>query len=369
MAITHYMLTFSSSCVTLVLGVLLLGIRIPRQEVLGKLRKARAYLAGAYFVLAASGFFSYFMGVEAEKDYVLMACTLFIASCQAFLFTVTCITFVRPAWVTRAIVLRHLSVIGVVGGSLVAISLLPEAGELFPYALYGCVVLYGLQLLRYVHLFRREYGRSLQQVEAYYDEEENHRLRWVKVCFYSALVIGVWALVSIFAGSLLYCLFIVAYTAYYASMVYRFSNYMADAKFLIPALSAGPVPAEGEISDYEQRHLSEKEQRLKAALERWVADKEYCKPDVDVESVVVSLGTNHNFFRHYLKTHMDSDFRAWRMKLRVGEARRLIEERPDVSLDEVCRLAGFNHLSNLHRQFEKIVGMTPTEYRRSLGGR
>lgn len=78
--ITHYLLTFGSSCATLVLAFLLLGIHISRQEELKKLRTARVCLSGAYFVLAVSGFFSYFMHIEAEKDAVLMASTLFIAS-------------------------------------------------------------------------------------------------------------------------------------------------------------------------------------------------------------------------------------------------------------------------------------------------
>jgi AraC-like DNA-binding protein len=366
-AITHYLLTFGSACVTLVLGFLLLGIRIPKSEAgLGKLRKARVYLSGAYFVLAASGFFSYLMGVEAERDEILMAFTLFIASYQALLFTATCITFIRPTGVKRSIIIKHLLAITLAGGVLVTSSLLTNAAA-FPYALYTCVVLYVLQLLRYVYLFRREYRRSLEQVEAYYDEEENYRLRWVKVCFYSALGIGVWALASLFSGNVLYCLFVVAYTAYYAYMEHRFSRYMADAKFLIPALAAEPVPADTEeITKDERKHLSEKERRLQAALDSWVADREYCKPDVGMNDVALSLGTNLNFLRHYFKTVMNTDFRAWRVKLRVAEAKRLIEERPDVSLDEVCRLAGFNHPSNLHRQFENSIGMTPTAYKSSL---
>ncbi|MDR2909910.1 MAG: hypothetical protein LBV47_00880 [Bacteroidales bacterium] len=232
-AITHYLLTFGSACVTLVLGFLLLGIRIPKSEVgLGKLRKARVYLSGAYFVLAASGFFSYLMGVEAERDEILMAFTLFIASYQALLFTITCITFIRPAWVRKPVIIKHLLAITLTGGVLVLFSLLSGTNA-FPYALYTCVALYIFQLLCYVCLFRREYARSLRQVEAYYDEDESYRLRWVKVCFYSALGIGIWALASIFSGNVLYCLFIVAYTAYYAHMVHRFSTYTVDTKFLI----------------------------------------------------------------------------------------------------------------------------------------
>jgi AraC-like DNA-binding protein len=362
-------LTFGSACVTLVLGFILLGIRIPKQEAgLSKLRKARVYLSGAYIVLAASGFLSYLMGIEAERDEILMAFTLFIASYQALLFTMTCITFIRPAWVRRAIIIKYLLAITLTGGVLVVSSLVTNAA-VFPYVLYTCVALYVLQLLRYVYLFRREYARSLEQVEAYYDEEESYRLRWVKVCFYSALGIGIWALASLFCGNVLYCLFIVAYTAYYAVMVHWFSTYTVDTKFLITALAAKPVPA-GEITEDEQTNLSEKERRLKVALNRWVAGREYCKPDVSMNDVALSLGTNHNFLRYYFKTHMPAcDFRAWRIKLRVAEAKRLIDERPDISLDEVCRLAGFNHPSNLHRQFENSIGMTPTAYKNSLNVR
>lgn len=374
-AITHYLLTFGSSCVTFVLGFLLLGIRITKQKELKKLRTARIYLSGAYFILACSGFFSYFMHVEAEKDAVLMASTLFIASYQAFLFTTTCITFIRPAYVTRPFIVKHLLLITTAGIPLVLSSLFAE-DTVFPYLFYSCIALYALQMLYYACLFRREYGQSLKQLEAYYDEDENYRLRWVKICFYSALGIGVWALVSIFSGSFLYCIFIVSYTAYYSYMVYRFYNYMTDAGFLIPAMSAKTVPA-GEVmlesdvllTEEEKKHLSEKECQLKAALEKWVEDKEYCRGDVSVDDIVIALGTNRNFLRYYFRNRMTVDFRAWRNELRVAEAKRIMAERPDISLGEVCRIAGFNYLSNLHRQFEKITGDTPADFKNNLRGR
>lgn len=359
-AITHYLLTFGSSFVTLALGFLLLGIRIPKREELKKLRTARIYLSGAYFILAASNFFSYFIHVEAEKDAVLMASTLFIASYQAFLFTTTCITFIRPAYVNKPYIVKHLLLITTAGIPLVLVSLFAE-DTVFPYLFYACIALYVLQMFWYVHLFRREYGQSLKQLEAYYDEDENYRLRWVRICFYSAFGIGILALVSLFAGNILYCIFIVAYTVYYSYMVYRFYNYMTDAGFLIPALSAksasaGDVVAEedAELTEDEIKRLSEKEYQLKAALERWVENKEYCRGDVSVEDIALSLGTNRNFFRYYFQDYMPADFRTWRIALRVAEAKRVIEEYPEISLNEVCRMVGFNYLSNFHRQFQKI---------------
>jgi len=149
---------------------------------------------------------------------------------------------------------------------------------------------------------------------------------------------------------------------------------MVDVRFMIPALSAKSAPVgnagvtlqgdDAELTEDDKKHLSEKESRLKAALERWVADREYCRGDVGVDDIVLALGTNRNFFRYYFRTRVGVDFRVWRNELRVAEAKRMIAERPDISLDEVCRTTGFNYLSNLHRQFEKITGTTPAEYKR-----
>lgn len=277
-----------------------------------------------------------------------------------------CITFIRPAYVTRRFVVRHLLAIAIIGIPLVLASIFAE-DTVFRALLYICIALYVLQLLRYVHLFRREYGQALKQIEVYYDEDENYRLRWVKVCFYSALGIGVWALVSLFSGQLFYCLFIVAYMAYYAYMVHRFYHYTTDARFLLPALAARPVPiGEAELTNDEMEHLSEKELLLKAALEQWVANGEWRRGDVGVDDIALSLGTSRNFFRHYFKNRVGTDFRLWRNELRVAEAQRIIAERPDLPLDEVCRRVGFNYLSNFHRQFEKITGTTPADFRKSL---
>lgn len=207
-------------------------------------------------------------------------------------------------------------------------------------------ILYLLQLLYYIWLFRRTYARSRKRLEQWYDKEQNARLRWVKGCFYGALVVGAWALAALFCGNEFYCLFIVAYTLYYAYLVHRFYRYMAQAGTFIRAFAKSPAQErEDEFTAEERAHLAEKVRALQTALEAWVQAKAYCRANVGV------------------------DFRTWRMTRRVEEARRLIEADPTLPPDEICRRAGFNHRSNLHRQFSKIVGMTPAEYKDRIGTR
>lgn len=370
--ITHYILTFGSSSIILVLGFLLLGIRIPKEENLKNLYAGRKYLSFSYFVLSASGFLSYFTHIEAENDPVLMASTLFIASYQALLFTTTTLIFIQADIVKKKWVVTELCIITVMGLPLVLSSIF-SPNHLFPYLFWLMAILYLLQLASYIRLFRREYGKSLKQVEDYYDEEEDKRLQWVKYCFYSALGIGILALCSLFTNTFLYGLFIVAYTAYYTYIVCRFNNYVTDMSFLAPALSVKADFAEEriyaespELSDDEKVNLSEKEQQLKAALEKWTEDKLYCQKDISVDIIVQEFGTNRDFLRYYFRRYMPSDFRTWRTELRIAEAKRIMEEHPELSLEEVASMAGFNCRGNFHRQFQKITGETPAEYRNNV---
>jgi AraC-like DNA-binding protein len=366
--ITHYVLTFGSSSIILVLGFLLLGIRIPETENFKKLHTARKYLSFSYFILAVFGFISYFMHIEAENNPVLTASTLFVASYQALLFTTTSLVFIQTLSLKKFLVLPSLCIITIVGIPLL-LSSIYSPNSLFSFILYPALALYLFQLLYYIRLFRREYGKCLKQLEIYYDEEENDRMRWVKFCFYSALGVGILALFSLFSSTFLYDVFVVIYTAYYTYMVYRFYNYIADMGFLMPAISSAGTPFVEEkesglnLTEEEKENLTEKEQQLKSALDKWVEEKRYCRGDNGVDDIALMLGTTRPFLRYYFRCRMSADFRAWRTELRVAEAKRMINGNPGISLEEVCKMTGFNHRANFHRQFQKITGQTPAEYK------
>lgn len=372
MLITHYILTFGSSSIILVLGFLLLGIYIPKEESLKNLHAGRKYLSFSYFILAASGFFSYFLQMETESDPVLMASTLLIASYQALLFTATTLIFIR-AIIKKKWIVTQLYAITIIGVAL-ALSSACSPNRLYLSVFYAAVMLYLFQLGFYTRLFRREYRKSLRQAEEYYDEEQDKRLGWVKFCFYSALGIGIFAFFSLFMDTFFYSFFILIYTAYYSYMVYRIYNYVTDMRFLITALSGKENLIEEiteiesqDLTEDEKLNLREEEQRLKAALEKWVEDKMYRQKDVGVDDIVQWLGTNRNFLRYYFRCYMPSDFRTWRSELRIAEAKRILKEYPEIPLERVALMAGFNHRANLHQQFQKIVGQTPTEYRNNMG--
>lgn len=368
--VTHYTLTFASSSVIATAGGLLLGIHMPNSEEWKNLRVARIYLSISYFILAAFGFLSFFMQAEADNPQLLDACTLFIASYQALLFTMTLLSFIQPLYVRFKLVLNQFVIITIVG-VILFITLFLQSDSLFLFFFYAATAGYLFQLIYYIRLFKKKYKLCLKQLEVYYEEDKESRLQWVQRCFYTASGIGALALISVFANNHFYSGFVLIYTIYYAYIVSRFYNYRVEAEFVLPAVIQKEQEEETEetpstiTDDNDSTELIPKGQALQEALAVWVAEKQYCKRDVSVDETAKLLGVDRNFLRYYFKTYMRTEFRTWRIELRIREAQRLIKENPNLSLAQVSEAAGFNDSGNFHRLFCKITGMTPINYKRN----
>jgi YesN/AraC family two-component response regulator len=109
--------------------------------------------------------------------------------------------------------------------------------------------------------------------------------------------------------------------------------------------------------------MTEREQKFKAALEEWIKEKKFSEKDIGVEEIARSLGADPSFLRYYFRTHMQHDFRTWRSELRIREAQQILDQNPHAALSQVCEAVGFNDKGNFHRQFQKITGTTPANYR------
>lgn len=381
----HYLLTFASSSVILTLALLLKVILLPRTDPWRKLRMARKYLSLSYLILAGFGFLSVFMGNEANDPMLLAVSTLFIASFQALLFTATILVFIQPKFVQKRWVWGHFLAI-CIGGAVLFIALFYLPERPFFFLLSVMTVLYLLQQMYYVQMFRKQYKACIRQLEDYYDEDEDARLRWVKFSFYSALAIGLMALVAPFSGLWAYDGFVVLYTAYYAYMVARFYNYQIQAGFIISAvvpLSTGEgLSSDGsdtkytdtkkndtEYADteYTDAECQEKDRLFKERLEQWVTAKGYLQNDLSVDEIAGQLNTNRTYLRYYFRTYMHEDFRTWRSELRIREAKELLGKYPDMSLEKVGEMVGFNHRANFFQQFQKVTGISPTAYKRRQG--
>lgn len=358
-------ITLAVGCCIGIMAVMLLRTYIPSMPHLKRLHTARGYLLASYIILSALNFVSAATGYHGIIDRTI---TLVVSSYQALLITATFIVFIRPNAISQRTIIIHFACITIYSFLLIA-SILWYPG-LYSVAMWLAVTVYTFQLAFYTWWFEKAYKLSVKDVENFYDEDEEARLRWVKKGFYIMLGCGVTALIGLFFNGLYMLLFnilvVVCYT-YLASAVQR---YMYRMGFLMPVIAeedkkqTAPVPdvvvtppestgnATPIAGDIELGH----------ALEKWVERKEYTLNDVPIEDVVVSLGTTRADLRRYFKENMGEDFRTWRKKLRVKEACHLIDKDPFLKPKHVCQAVGFGDLGNFYKAFKEATGLTPLEY-------
>lgn len=245
-----------------------------------------------------------------------------------------------------------------------------------------------IQSVTYIVYFDRAYKQSLKELENYYDEDESHKIKWVKFCYVISMLTNLFVLVYLGLYFLLDYKMEVAslYTIWYLLyMLYLSSNFISfigshrlvlDA-FAHKTLSGADiinrinenkkrkgkkmaVPASSVVSEAEFK-------KLEGALDQWVLEKRYTEYDKSREEIARELNTSKEILHHYFLTRKGVDFKTWRTSLRIEEAKRLLLENKDASTNIIAEVSGFSDRSNFHRQFVKIVGCSPKQWRDSGG--
>jgi AraC-like DNA-binding protein len=87
---------------------------------------------------------------------------------------------------------------------------------------------------------------------------------------------------------------------------------------------------------------------------------------VNQQEVARRAGLSDGAFSRFFKLHFGRTFPEFVNELRVGRACRLLTE-TDQKITNIAFDCGFNNLSNFNRQFSRLKGTTPREFRRQLG--
>ena len=101
---------------------------------------------------------------------------------------------------------------------------------------------------------------------------------------------------------------------------------------------------------------------LEANLAEWIERKEFVKNDLVSETLAAELGVSLTVFRAYFKDRLGTEFRQWRMCLRIEYACDIMRQHPDYTYSMVAEMVGIGDRSNFNKAFVKVKGMTPKEF-------
>ena len=75
-----------------------------------------------------------------------------------------------------------------------------------------------------------------------------------------------------------------------------------------------------------------------------------------------SLSTSR--LSHLFKTEVGTTVGKFRRACRLGKAKRMLADTPQVAIKEIAYTVGYHHTSSFTRAFEHDVGESPTDYRK-----
>ena len=92
-------------------------------------------------------------------------------------------------------------------------------------------------------------------------------------------------------------------------------------------------------------------------------EKLFLYPNLKVSDLAVRLHTNRNYIYHAINVEMGTSFSDYINGKRVDYATQLLEDHPELSINDVMMKSGFTSSSAFYRNFKKYKGITPTEKR------
>lgn len=247
-------------------------------------------------------------------------------------------------------------------------------------ALLTYIVLFIIQCIIHIIHFNRAYVKSVSKVEQYYDEEEDHKIRWIRFCYIIMMLTQMFILVYLILPHSLIKIYALWYVLFLVYFTANFISFLGSHKLLLDAFAYRALTFQDMKDRREQKKLEKARlenmpenmrdaefKRLEKALTRWVDEKRYRDYDRSRDQIAADLNTSKELLHLYFVSVLKVDFKTWRTSLRIEDAKTLLLEKQELSIHIIGEMAGFSDRSNFHRQFTRIVGCSPRQWRESSG--
>ena len=102
--------------------------------------------------------------------------------------------------------------------------------------------------------------------------------------------------------------------------------------------------------------------RLDKSIARWVMRRGYTQIRMTSSSFATLMGVSGHDLHEYFSKTLGIDFRTWLTRLRIEDAKHMIDAFPDRNIATISKDVGFSDRSNFSRQFLLYTGMTPKKW-------
>ena len=88
--------------------------------------------------------------------------------------------------------------------------------------------------------------------------------------------------------------------------------------------------------------------------------------NISLDEISAYMNMSSSTFCRFFKKHFHKTYTTFLNEVRIGHACKLLQE-SDKNIAQIGFTSGYNHLTHFNKQFKKITGYSPKEYRRQMG--
>lgn len=105
----------------------------------------------------------------------------------------------------------------------------------------------------------------------------------------------------------------------------------------------------------------------KETLEQWMeTEKPYLNPEFRLIDIRTVIPVNRTYLSQLIGKEYGCSFYQYVARYRIAEAKRLMQEHPEMKMQEVAENSGFSSPSAFSRTFTNETGISPTEWAKNL---
>ncbi|HOZ15019.1 MAG TPA: helix-turn-helix domain-containing protein [Tenuifilaceae bacterium] len=367
----HFLSNSLFALVCLLMGTSFLSFHIPRKEGLHNYRISLKVLSSAYFAIGLLTLsVLVFKLADNSREYFTFI-SILISSTQALLFAFTLITLINPTFVKLKNIIRHTvpyavflalyttSVLIYGEPQLTSISeVLDHAHNPTLWIRLIFLAYYLFQLIYYTHLFLREVRNYDNELLNYFSDVYQLKLGWVRIAFYSALLVGTIALISSFLPMRYDWIVTIIYSLFYFGFAQEYIKYNKVFSIIEPAIT----PAMQEEAKINNKIKTKTDwQNYKQQI---FVNKYYRETGITIEDLALKLQIGRTTLSNFINREEGINFNTWINRMRIEDAKQLLIDNPDYSIVIVSEMVGYTEQANFSRQFKLITGESPLVWRK-----
>ena len=355
---TYLLFEFGYTLIFGMLGLSTLFLSIPKEKGIEYYKKSRIALGTGLSAIAIYCIVRIILGehISSYVEFWLLVTFTLIHSwatygCLLFLMEVPYYKY-KSFFIDGLIPAIVMVICGIVG------LFVPESQKAMTI-LFGCI--FGIKCLRMFIICIKEYINCQKDLDNYYDDGPD--IKWIRNLIFLSLFMSAITIISFYIHTPAVLIsYYLAIPIIYTYIVYRVLEFMPKKIEAIRSKNINLTKTEEEKSNNEKsKELSSK---IGPMVEKWVENKLFCQPDLNIKEVAMQMGTNQNYLSSYLNKHLNTNFQLWLNTLRIEESKVILSGGEKISIEEVGSRVGIPQSYNFSRWFKTSTEMTPYQYRK-----